>query len=137
MPGATPRLALPYPLGSDPVAQGDDIISQLAAILDAGLPFRIAAGTVAVVANALAPSGGATFGPNLFPAGRFSVAPLVLVTPQVATSGANSSKVTAHAITKDQFYVGLQNANPTSAMTFASTPCAWVALQLLPAAAPG
>ena len=137
MPGATARLALPYPLGGDPINQGDDVIAALTAILDAGLPFRIAGGLVNIVANALAPSGGATFGPNLFPVGRFTVAPLVLVTPQVATAGANSSKVTAHAITKDQFYVGLQNASSTSAMTFAATPCAWVALQLLPAAAPG
>ena len=139
MPGSTPRLALPYPLGTDPIASGDDMIASLAAKLESlNIPFQMAAGVYPnVVANALAPSGGATFGPLAFPAGRFTVVPLVFVTLQAATPGANSAKVSAHAITAAQFYIGLQNASATSAMTFAATPCAWLAVQMTSAAAPG
>ena len=138
MPGSTPRLALPYPLGTDPIASGDDIINQLATKLESlGIPWAWQLGTQAVVANALAPSGGATFGPIAFTAGKFTVPPLVFVTLQSATPGANSAKVSAHAITAAQFYVGLQNASATSAMTFASTQCAWLAVQMSAAAAPG
>lgn len=35
MPGATPNLALPYPLATEPVSQGDDAIKALADNLDA------------------------------------------------------------------------------------------------------
>lgn len=138
MPGSTPRLALPFPLGTDALAQGDDTIAALAAKLEAlNLAWQMAAGTTNVVANALAPSGGATFPIVGWPAGRFTVPPLVFVTLQSATPGSNSAKVTAHAITKDGGYIGLQNANTVSAMTFASTPVAWLAIQMTSAAAPG
>jgi hypothetical protein len=36
MPANTPRLALPYPLGTDPVSDGDDAIKNLAQALDFG-----------------------------------------------------------------------------------------------------
>ena len=137
MPGATPRLALPYPLGTDPIASGDDIINQLATKLEAlNIPLQTAAGTINIQASALAAGTAATFAVNL-PVGRFTVPPLIMVTLQSLPNGSASATVRAHVVTAANFYIALCNTHPTSSMTFAATPCGWLAVQMTAAAAPG
>ena len=138
MPGSTPRLALPYPLGTDPIASGDDMIAQLAAKLEAlNIAWQMAAGTVNVQANGVASGTISGASGVVFPVGRFTVPPLVMVTFAAATSGSASGTVRASAITVNGFTVALANTHPSSAMTFAVTPVHWLAVQMTSAAAPG
>lgn len=85
MPSQTPVFALPYPLGTDPVADGDDAIKALAERIEA---LHVASRQVAT--SAFFPVG-TTSQVVTFPAGRFSAAPAVVATP---TAGANVAMVT-------------------------------------------
>lgn len=74
----TARRALPAPDNSDPVNQGAARIRDLVAALDNGGPHRSAAGVVTFTSPALAEGGHYNVNVN-FPAGRFSVVPIVNV----------------------------------------------------------
>jgi hypothetical protein len=75
MPANTPK-GYPYPLGTDPVADGDDAIKNLANKVDAALPARTWVSTASVPVTA------STVGTlNVtFPAGRFTAVPRISLT---------------------------------------------------------
>jgi hypothetical protein len=75
MPGQTAH-ALPYPLGTDPISQGDDTITSLAQAVDRVM--GLGAGTVSIVFNNVATATVAV----TFPAGRFKSIPAALATAQ-------------------------------------------------------
>jgi len=115
MPGTTAS-GYPYPLGTEPIAQGDDTIHSLADKIETNLRAT-AAGTVTIttVANTY------TTVAVTFPAGRFTVAPTVIVS--FTTNAFNSTMLgcAATSITTSGCNVG---ALRTSA---ASTVVAWFA----------
>lgn len=87
----TTRRGLPAPDNSDPVNQGAARIRDLVAALDNGGPHRSAAGVVAFSTGAL--NAGAHFNVVIpFPAGRFSVAPILTVS---VVGGLNDLYLTA------------------------------------------
>ena len=136
MPGSTPRLALPFPLGTDPLSGGDDAIGALAAKLEAlNLAWQMAAGTITLSTTSLA-SAGSVFTPITFPVGRFTLPPLVLVTMGSASSGSAFATCRAHVITKDGFSIVITNVG-TAAMSMGAAPFSWLAVQFSASAAPG
>lgn len=102
MPANTTRAALPYPLGTDPVSDGDDAIKNLANRLDgsvgnlASVPYAMATGQSNIVITA-ATSGTVAI---TFPASRFTIAPIVMM------QGQNNYAATAYAFRT--------SANPTT-----------------------
>ena len=132
MPSSTTRAGLPYPIGTDPVSDGDDAIKNLANRLDgssgalASAPYGMAAGTVSVVFSNVPNSSAAV----TFPAGRFSQPPNVL------TAGQNSFFVTAAgSITATGFTMNVRHAQNTNQTT--TVPTNWVAVQMTSASANG
>ena len=121
MPATTPR-GYPYPLGSDRVMDGDDSIHDLATAIDTRL------GAMAAGAGVLPAPGALNVPTSLaitFPAGRFTVAPIVVATfqgtgPQLFTpisyAGTSASGCTLYA------------ARTSGALT--TIPIAWLAIQV-------
>lgn len=119
MPANTAN-GLPYPLGSEPVKDGDDAIHALATALDKRVPFRLAGGqglTVASVANASFVNIVVTY-----PVGLFTAAPNV-----VWAQGSNrlTGALLANALTG----CTIQLANFSGAASTATT-LNWHAVQL-------
>lgn len=127
---ATTPKGYPYPVGTDRVRDGDDVIHALADKLDATVPYAMAAGSTAIaVTNA--PSGTTTV---TFPAGRFTQPPLVVATVVGSSSpnffaGVNPAP-TAAGMTVRCTHVELSN-------TTATVTVHWIAIQMLPGASPG
>lgn len=120
MPANTPN-GLPYPLGTDPLAQGDDAIHALADELNKRVPYRLAFATGVAVGGVLA--GNNLNIPVVYPVGLFTQTPIIL-----AITGSNRLGLAVLANTKDG--ATLQVANFTSA-TAAATTLQWVAMQML------
>jgi hypothetical protein len=91
MPGATTH-AYPYPVGTDPVSDGDDAIKNLAEKVEANLKGGIYSGAASVNVTAL--NTPATLVVT-FPVGFFTMAPRVAtaayVNPQVTFVGLSAS----------------------------------------------
>lgn len=90
------------------------------------VPFRVAAGTV---------SSGAAIGTQniTFPVGRFSVAPLVMVTPLNPASGAVAFYFTVSALTASGFTLAISNSGGfVTGVGFT-----WQAIQMTPTTAAG
>ena len=102
MPAATPK-GYPYPLGGDPVAQGDDAIKALAERIDARLPMATAAARANI---ADVPANGTKAVVVALPAGRFTAVPAVQAVVYgsnvcwavVGTVTATSASVTVRSI---------------------------------------
>jgi hypothetical protein len=119
MPANTPN-GLPYPLGTDPLAQGDDAIHALATELDKRVPYRLAGGqgvAVGIVAN------GAFVNVNVvYPVGLFTTAPNVHW-----NTGSNRLNGALLANTKDGCTIQLANFSGAASV---ATTLTWTALQL-------
>lgn len=125
--GTTNLQGLPYPEGSDLLSAGDDTIKALAEKLDAMVPYRWAAGTVSIsLSNASSGTLAVTF-----PAGRFTQAPIVTVT----TANSHFLIATMAGLTATGFTAGVRHID--AATTTATLTVNWVAVQMLPGAAPG
>jgi hypothetical protein len=116
----------PYPTGTDRVADGDNAIQALAEKIDTVAPFAIAAGTVPITPP---PAPGGVSTAITFPASRFTQAPICSITAHSNGYGAGSGSGTTTTAVTARFW------------SLASTPTGaamhWVAVQMLPGAAPG
>ena len=120
MPAQTSN-GLPYPLGADPISQGDDAIKALADELNKRVPYRLAGGSGVAVGGVLA---GNNLNINIvYPVGLFTQPPVIL-----AITGSNRLGLAVLANTKDG--ATLQVANFTTA-TAAATTLSWLAMQLV------
>lgn len=116
MPANTPK-GYPYPLGTDRLMDGDDSIHSLATAVDTNLGTGAAGTSVVTVATGGTPSALAV----TFPAGRFTVAPAVVVSVnQNANTGVTA---TATGITTTGFALNAVRA------TSGTVQCQWIALQ--------
>ena len=114
---ATTTQGFPYPLPTDPIADGADAIKALAQKID-DIVGTFAAGTIAIQGT------GATSAsaPITFPAGRFTVAPVVVATVTVGAV-ASVTAVTAAGAT-----VGVKRTDDAA---FSSTfNVYWIAVQV-------
>lgn len=100
-----------------------------------GIPYAVAANTVTASSGSLA-SGVNVSTAVTFPAGRFSQAPIVLVTLNSAVSGSNFLEGKANAITSSGFNLLVYNMG-TSAAVFSNAVFGWVAYQMTPTSASG
>jgi len=117
MPGTTAS-GYPYPLGTEPVAQGDDAIHALADKIEANLRAT-AAGvvTITTVANTY------TTVAVTFPVGRFTVAPTVVVSWTTNAHNTTMLGCAATSITAAGCNVGAlrTSASPTQVAWIATT----------------
>ena len=135
MPANTTRAGLPYPLGTDPVSDGDDAIKNLANRLDgstgsqASVPFAIASGTVSAPAPGAVP--GSSSVAVTFPAGRFTQIPNAVATTD--GSAGNPSACTVSAPTTS----GMNIFKWQLAGTAGAATVRWVAIQMTSTASNG
>lgn len=129
MPANTPK-GFPYVLPADNVADYPATSQGLAVKLDAAVPFAIAAGVATINMN------GNTSGTAgiAFPAGLFTVPPIVTVTKALQGGGKTIPNVSS--ITKDGAIAQLVSADGT-AYGAGAYPVHWIAIQQTPTAAPG
>ena len=113
MPGSTPN-GYPYPLGTEPISQGDDAIKALATAVD-----RISGGEVGIVIAASTAGGQINV---TFPVGQYAVPPLVFVTPRASANwwGYLSTPPTVSGAT-----IGIASYQTRNAATI---PTQWVAI---------
>lgn len=135
MPASTSRTGLPYPLGTDPVSDGDDAIKNLAERLDGtagnavSVPFAMAAGVATVPAPAAVPNGNTVT--VTFPASRFTQTPLIYVTTEdTLTTPSFPFVASVTAASAILFRWQLQGAP-------VARPLRWLAVQMTSAASPG
>lgn len=119
MPANTAN-GLPYPLGTDPIAQGDDSIMALATALDKRIPAKLA-GAQAVAVAAVNNGGNANVN-VVYPVGLFAVAPVLLYS---LTNNRLTPAVIAN--TKDGATIQVANFSGANAAVSALS---WVAIQL-------
>lgn len=91
---ATTAHGYPYPLGTDRVMDGDDVIHALADAIDTKL--GVSANGVATIANV--PVTTLASVSVTFPAGRFTVAPQVVATRAGSTAAAASTSLSVSGI---------------------------------------
>ena len=118
MPGNTPN-GLPYPLGTEPISQGDDAILALATALDKRVPYRMAGGSLPFGAIANGASGNVTVP---YPAGLFTVPPILLV-----LSALNRLNPAVTANSAVQATINLANFSGANA---GASSFLWLAIQL-------
>lgn len=106
----------PYPVGTDRVMDGDDVIHALATAVDTQLGVT-ASGVATIPVTAV---NTVTTIAVTFPAGRFNAAPFVFTTPPVVQPSWYSTSVSAVTATGFTLY-GFRN-NGTAAF-----PCQWFA----------
>ncbi len=128
MPGTSTK-GYPYILGTDTADTIDDTSLALANKLEAVVPFAMSSGTVNVTLTA-STSGTATV---TFPAGRFSVAPLVQLTKNSSNAAASLTIPMVTAVSASSMTVALY-ATATQTVTVAVH---WWAVQMTTAAANG
>jgi hypothetical protein len=136
MPANTPFFAFPYPLNTDPVVNGDDTIKALAEKVEAQLsgggvtvtnPLRMTANSSSIT-NPASNSGQSVA--VTWPVGRFTVAPLVVVTGiSSGYSAASAGGVTVTGFTAKMW-------NPTGSTPTGSV-MVWIAVQMTPTTGPG
>lgn len=128
MPSNTTRAGLPYPLGTDPVSDGDDAIKNLAARLDgstgnvASVPYAMAAGQ-SNISIAAATQGQVAI---TFPAGRFSQAPVV----QMSIQSAGTTNIYELRMTVPPNTAGFTAVANLAAAGSVTIPVGWVAVQM-------
>ena len=114
-PASTAR-GYPYPLGTDPVMQGDDAMHSLADALDVKAGSSAAGSLTITIGSAMTPVTVSV----TFPTGRFKVAPVVVTTPSstlpqtAQVSAANSPAVTATGFTA----VGARTSGAQNIVTY-------------------
>jgi hypothetical protein len=128
MPANTTRAGLPYPIGTDPVADGDDAIKNLAERLDGtsgtvpSVPYAIAAGTTP--GPSFSNVATSTFAVT-FPVGRFTQRPIISASvTNAAPSNIYALRLTG--ITTGGFTVNATFAAPATA----SVTVDWLAVQM-------
>jgi hypothetical protein len=106
MPANTPK-GYPYPLGTDPVADGDDAIKNLAQKVDTAIGV-FATGSVNVQTAGTNPSNGSIA--VVFPVGRFSVVPRIYLqqTNNFPAAATDFSSPFANNITAAGFTVNVR-----------------------------
>lgn len=135
MSATTPK-GYPYVQGTDPVADYPTTSQALATLLEAKVPAAVAAGSLLITAGAL-PAGSGYTAVVTFPVGRFTIAPIVLVTLGDGSAGGTTMLVPRNkAITPTSVTVGLYNASTVASGAY-SLQVPWLAVQMLAAAAPG
>lgn len=115
MPGTTAK-GYPYPLGTELVSEGDNVLQQLAQAIDVQLG-KVAAGAVPVTTTSSAAASLAV----TFPVGRFTAAPICLAMAGataidtvrascagVTAAGCNLWLVRPNAGTNTVYYVAMQ-----------------------------
>jgi hypothetical protein len=122
MPANTSK-GFPYPLGTDNVADYPTTAQSLATLLESMVPFRMAQGVVSVG------TGGSNSASQAvtFPAGLFTVAPIVMVSKTTAQQKAipNASSPTTSGVT-----IGYWTGDGTN--TAGAVSISWLAIQLTP-----
>lgn len=119
MPASTAK-GYPYPVGSDPVRDGENAIQNLATTVDTKLPHATAVGTVTIPVSA------ATVGTAVvtLPVGRFPVAPRVVSSVRSTSVWfAYTSAVSASSLT-----LGVRS---TSTAVTANIPVDYIAVTML------
>jgi hypothetical protein len=126
----TPRLALPYPDGTERVMDGDDAIGALALAVDeAGLPAAAATGTVTVpMAGA-----GAVNATVTLPVGTFTVAPVIMATVAAGSNVFYASVYLDNGAASFKLYVSHRDNTGTATNVLVG----WLATQMSPGAAAG
>lgn len=128
----TPRLAIPYPDGTERVMDGDNAMGAIATKVDGlGLAYAMAVGS----SNIVAPGGAASAAVSVtFPVGRFTQPPIVIANVALGTINyvTNVGTPTTSGFTATIFH------NTAGTNVGANTyPIHWHAVQMLPGAAPG
>jgi hypothetical protein len=122
MPGSTPDLNYPYPLGDDPVRDGDDIIRALAERIEyLTNSVRIRSGTVVMTVTTNNTIVGAAI---VYPANSFLNAPAVVVALNDTASPQNKAVSTTSGVAAG-FTIRL---NQISGPTPGDTRISWVAM---------
>jgi hypothetical protein len=136
MPSTTPLFGFPYPVGTDRVTDGDNAIEALARGVETQLsgggatvssPYRMHANQ-ATITNP-ASNTGVTLAVT-FPVGRFTIAPVVLVTGVGSGYTAASQSVVTTAGFNAKLF------NPTGTTPTGSL-VAWIAVQMTTTTGPG
>lgn len=117
MPAATTK-GYPYPVGTDRVMDGDDAIKNLAQKVDDNLKAGIASGVATAAMNGT--TDGTPLGVTL-PAGRFTVAPNVVV---CVSAGGAGLWATNSGPTTTSFSIVLHTRSADSS----SWPVTWIAV---------